>query len=122
MTEQQPKSFDALWRESIENHVGAMSDTDFADLVSRTRQHTATTQTQFTTSGKDLSDPADRQREILASIQGKQQRLKPKPEDVNANGYRKDTAGGPVNFGRRVNWWDTPQPTTNPTKGEQGTG
>jgi hypothetical protein len=92
MTEQQPESFDALWRESIENHVAAMSDTDFADLVSRTRPHTATAQNPLT-SRRDLSDPADRQRAIFASIQDKQQRLKPKREDVNANGY----TTGPVN-------------------------
>ena len=86
MTEQQPKSFDELWRESIEKAVAAMSDDDFQNMVSRTRPDTTTTQNPLT-SRKDISDPADRQRAIFDSIQDKQRRLKPKREDVNANGY-----------------------------------
>jgi hypothetical protein len=89
MTEPQPKSFDALWRESIEKAVAAMSDTDFSEMVDRTRPHTATTQTPLS-SRKDLADPGDRQRAVFASIADKQRRLKPRPEDVDANGYRKD--------------------------------
>jgi hypothetical protein len=95
MTEQQPESFDALWRESIKSHVAAMTDTEFADMVSQTRPHTATTQNPLTS--RNLSDPADRRRAVLGSIQDKQRRLKPKPEDVDANGYRtSDPARRPV--------------------------
>jgi hypothetical protein len=86
-------NFDELWREAIENHVTAMSDTDFSAMISRARPQ-ALTQPQNHLAGiNGYSDPADRQRALLKSIQDKQQRLKPKREDVNANGY----TTGPVN-------------------------
>jgi hypothetical protein len=94
MTEQQPDSFDTLWRESIKNHVAAMTDGEFADLVTQTRPHTAGIENPLTT--RNLADPADRRRAVLGSIQDKQRRLKPKPEDVDANGYRKEESRRPT--------------------------
>jgi hypothetical protein len=71
--------FDKLWAESIENHIAAMSDVDFADLVKRKRP--------LYNAQSDLSDPAARQRAVMASIREKQQRSAARgPAD--ANGYR----------------------------------
>ncbi len=72
-------NFDRLWRESIERHVAAMTDAEFEALQTVRRE------TNF--ASKDLKDPADRQRAVMASINAKQQRAAARGP-VNANGYR----------------------------------
>jgi hypothetical protein len=92
----------ALWNQAVEEHIAGMTDTDFADFVSRTRPHTAATQTPPTRKF-DFPDPADRQRAILASIQDQQRK---RPKQVDANGYPTDAA--------QVRDWAAPVNTTPP--------
>jgi len=77
-----------LWAQAVEEHIAGMPEADFNALIDRTRAHTAATQNPL--ASRNLADPADRQRAVLASIQDKQLRLNPKREDVDHNGYRTD--------------------------------
>jgi hypothetical protein len=110
--DQPAETFDGLWRESIENHVAAMSQTDFDAMVERTRPGTPVQPPTHLTGINHLSDPADRQRAIMASIQEKQRRLSPrssgaKPDNVDANGYR-GTRSVNASQPAKENWGNLP--------------
>ncbi|MDH6247249.1 hypothetical protein [Mycobacterium sp. OTB74] len=71
-------------RTELTRILASLSDSEFAELTSTARGDGE--QPTFTTTA---TDPADRKRDVMASIHDKQLRFSAKVVGVDANGYRK---------------------------------